>query len=160
MKRAIYVASVAIALSGVVLLLLPAMVCPRTRALSVADANNLKQVGLACLMYAYEHNGEYPTDLGQLSKYIGGDKNRRLFLSSWSDIGPGPMSNAMEWTDYVYIPGATTSSPPGRVLAYQPPGQHPKSLGANILFVDGHVEWVDMRGFIRTMNSPQQRSGR
>lgn len=160
MKRAIYIVIGLAALAGLVLLLLPAVVSPHTKAPRLADANNLKQIGLACLMYSQEHNGEYPTDLRQLTKYIGGEKNRRLFLSSWSTTPPGPMSNAMEWTDFVYIRGATTSSPGERVVAYQPPGQHPEHLGANILFRDGHVEWFDMRGFIKTMNSPQQRPRR
>jgi hypothetical protein len=159
MKRAIYIFMGIVALAGLVYLLLPAEGLPRTKAPRLSDVNNLKQIGLACLMYAQEHDGEFPMDLRPLTKYIGGEKNRRLFLSSWSTTAPGPMSNVMEWTDFVYIPGATTSSPAERVVAYQPPGQYPE-LGANILFREGHVEWFDMRGFIKTMNSPQQQPER
>jgi hypothetical protein len=37
--------------------------------------SNLKQMGLAFHLYASEHGERYPTNVTELSKYVGGDTN-------------------------------------------------------------------------------------
>jgi hypothetical protein len=49
----------------------------------------------------------------------------------WADV--------MEWTDYVYLPGARISSPPDRAVAFLPP-RHETGARTLVLFVDGHIE--------------------
>ena len=67
------------------------------------------------------------------------------------------MTNVMDWTDYVYLPGVSTASAPCRVVAFLPPGSHEKTTGTVVLFADGHVEWQALQEFTRTMNkSPNQ----
>ena len=52
-------------------LLLPALNKARTRARVISNANNLKHVGLACIMYAQDNNAVWPPADGQsLNTYL------------------------------------------------------------------------------------------
>jgi prepilin-type processing-associated H-X9-DG protein len=133
---------------------------PRLAPSRTVDASKLKQIGLACLIYAGDYSGEYPADLAQLREYFGGGWNPDVFLADQSRTLPGPMDEVMRWTDFVYVGGATSSAPADRILAFQPPGQHPHDAGANVLFVDGRVQWFDLRGFIMAMNATRNSRAR
>jgi hypothetical protein len=53
-------------------MLLPALAKAKTRAQSIACVSQVKEVCLAALLYANEHNGRLPTGLGEYEKYLGG----------------------------------------------------------------------------------------
>lgn len=124
--------------------MLPALNRARHQAREVVCMANLRQIGMGCHMYAADHQGNLPADLGALvtGGYVG---SGRAFVCAASGKQP-PADGLSEWvaanSDFVYLgagkrltdmdPGATT------VLAYERPGNHRD--GVNILFADGHVE--------------------
>lgn len=124
-------------------LLVPAMHCSPKRARRIACANNLKQVGLAIKLYERDHDGSFPSRLGTLAKYV--SQQNRLLVCPAKGTVPGAFRNAERWTDYAYVPGLTASAS-NAVLAYCHPKNHDGD-GANILFVDGHVEWFNAKKY-------------
>jgi len=82
----------------------------------------------------------------------------------------GAISNVIAWTSFRYVPGATTASPPGRVVAYLPPRQYGERectccgkthfdfkrqqyfRGESLLFADGSVSWETPDEFEKVLN--------
>ncbi len=109
-------------------IMLPSLSRARTLSKRTVSGSNLRQIGVACEIYAYDHQGQYPPDLQTL--VAAGDITDK---SLEAPAGPGGPS-------YAYIAGHTTSSPPHWVVAYEDyPGI---TKGANVLFADGHVEFI------------------
>lgn len=52
---------------------------------------------------------------------------------------------------YYYVPGHSTKSAPNSVLMYEGPQNH-KVPGANVLFADGHVEFVSSKRLQELIN--------
>ena len=115
------------------------------------DTENHKQIGVACALFASDHDGNYPRSFAELGKYVG--THTELFVSCRnSHTATNSLDNVQDWTDFVYLPGCTTASPPQRVVAFLPPGHYEEKTGAAILFADGHVEWQRLRELTRTLN--------
>jgi prepilin-type processing-associated H-X9-DG protein len=94
----------------------------------VACAMNLRQVGQGLLLYAHDHGGKYPATLAELQKttdlepqYLLCDETHKPFIFT--------AANRIESTIN-----------PAEVVAYEPVEYHVE--GSNVLFGDGHVEWV------------------
>ena len=105
-------------------------------------ALNLKQVGIFCHMYAREHGGNFPTHWSDLRPKLPSSRALRVFFCPSTGHTEG-QSEAMDlWSDYRLVPGLNTNAADETVLALEPLGNH-GSEGANVLFVDGHVEWWD-----------------
>ena len=133
--------------------LLPALNRAREQATRMKSMNNLRQLGLACQMYADENKGILPDDVGAIvlkQQELPAD----LFVNPRRGSSPPPPNfpnrQAMAaWVrqsnDYIYagkgmdlrrIPTADT------VLAYENPAG--LNDGVSILFADGHVEFLPM----------------
>jgi len=128
-------------------ILMPALARTRQLAYRVVCSSNMQALGKAMFVYAADHNDEYPTaskwcDL--LQPYCQSNKN--AFVCPAADKGR---------CHYAISPDATLSSPPDMVLLFETcPGWNqsggPEILstrnhagdGCNILYVDGHVEFV------------------
>jgi prepilin-type processing-associated H-X9-DG protein len=127
--------------------LMPAVVQTRQKAKGAVSMSNLRGIGMACMMYAVDHNGRFPPDLIKLVE--GGMATSRMFYSPTSGRKPvldekgkpiGPL-------DYVYL-GADVvldkiAEPQRVILAYERPEIN-GNRGTNVLYVDGHVAWVSM----------------
>ena len=153
---------------GVIALLisvvLPGMCRSREGANRVKCASNMKQIGLAAMMWAQDHGGRFPDDLDTIvTRY---DLPAAVFNCPSSPDSPAQGATAglmMEdlhkpgHLSYVYVgKGLTTASPVDAVVMYELPRNHnggdmgvtsgfgdkPMSDGMNVLFVDGHVEWI------------------
>lgn len=130
-------------------ILLPSLSRARETANRVKSASNLRQLGQASLLYANENNGKLAPDLGTLLKTQ--DVTIDVFISPLGG-GQRPDTSHMtpdqlaawvnEHSDYVYL-GAGKKNTMGadQPLAYEKL-QNGHGQGANVLFGDGHVEWV------------------
>jgi prepilin-type processing-associated H-X9-DG protein len=107
---------------------------------------NLKQIGVALLIYAEDNKGSFPLYLEQLLPY---------YLSDASVLQCPHESSAAGPSDYIYLPGLNVNNRPGKVLAYDKLVNH-NGDGRNILFIDGHVEWLNENVFQELMR--KQRS--
>jgi prepilin-type processing-associated H-X9-DG protein len=143
---------------GVVGLALFAAVAPVAIARGKEGANrvkcgsNLRQIGMAMLMYSNENRGAYPPTLNELlltqdissdvcvcpstsdkappSPYANPNPSRRQF-----DLTPG------KHLSYVYLgKGMTNTAGALTVLVYEPLADHRE--GSNVLFGDGRVEFI------------------
>jgi hypothetical protein len=149
MKKIGCIAGPLVAVAVLIFILLPAFITPKTSSIVKSDMNRLKQIGMACLMYAMDHRGEYPTDWTALTNNYANTPN--LFVTHYHQKKEGSMSNVMEWTSFVYVPGLTTASPPRSVVAYLPLGHYKKREGGIILFADCSVEWQPPEQFRETL---------
>jgi len=153
---------------GVVFLLISIMLSSMcgSRELSrrVRCASNMKQIGLAAIMWANDHGGKFPDDLDTLIAHE--DLPSAIFNCPSSSATPaqGPTTQAVlddfhqeGRLSYVYIgKGLTTQSPADAVVMYELPDNHKdddmsitselssgkKVHGMNVLYADGHTEWI------------------
>ncbi len=118
---------------------------PRGRAMPHARPrshcrSNLKQIGLACHMYAADNNGEFPDKLSRLyPSYL---SVLHIFSCPLAPDSPRLGECIDEESTYLYAPGLSLSSHPHALLACDKPGNHRDGSAAE-LCVDGHVEWRD-----------------
>ncbi len=143
--------------------IMPAIVNQRARAAARPQAmNNLKQIGIGIMMYANAHNGQYPADFGPLLTEARLPLD--IFISPHAgtqipaEIRAGKPDEQAAWinsrSDYVYLAAdLKPNAGPGLILAYERPDGRP---GMNVLFTDGHVEWIDVDS-ARLMIEKQQK---
>jgi prepilin-type processing-associated H-X9-DG protein len=131
---------------------LPALANAREAANRVKCAGNMKQLYTAMVMYANNNNGAFPN---KLEDVLTADPtlDRNAFICPDDDKAPPSASNAQtaaheiasgKNSSYLYVgEGLTTSASADTVLLYEPLGLHKKhNPGMNVLFADGHVEFV------------------
>jgi len=128
----------AIVLAG---MLLPALGSAREKARRINCAANLKQIGLACKMYANDYSEAFPPDFKTLveQKYL--DAYKVYMCPSTSHTAgssPEDVENPAH-CDYLYFGAGHTEAEIGSevVLACDRPGNHTRYF--NLLFGDGHV---------------------
>ena len=102
---------------------------PRAEAKRVKCMTNLRQIGLAIMMYQADHKGSNSTDFYALKDYLGDDL-ALLTCPAASD------TNAK--STYIYRGNDLNEKAMGReqsktILAYEPPGNHCNNL--NVLFI-------------------------
>lgn len=145
--------------------LLPSLNRSREAANRIKSSSNLRQIGLACLMYANENNNRMPPDFNALlhtqeisvDVFINPRTNtaRPAVLAGRKDVDVfGAWANAS--SDYAYVgAGKTNNEPADGILAYEKPGQ--LTDGINVLFFDGHVDFVrfsEVPGIFAAANLP------
>jgi prepilin-type processing-associated H-X9-DG protein len=130
-------------------IMLPSLNRARETANRVKCASNLRQIGQAILLYSNDTKGSYPPDLGTLIKTE--DVTAEVFVCPDTNTHPPPnMSpdDAADWvnknSDYIYI-GAGLRQGAGRdvVVCYEKDDNHGGD-GINVLFGDGHVEFLKL----------------
>ena len=134
--------------------LVPSLGRARDQANRVKCASNLRQIGQAVLLFANEHNGNFPDSAEQLLAHA--DLTSDVFVCPSSSDTPAPGADSKTRANnltrgghlsYVYVgkglsavtgPGATGKA----VVAYEPLSNHSNG-GINVLFADGHVEFFN-----------------
>jgi prepilin-type processing-associated H-X9-DG protein len=106
-----------------------------------ACANNLKQLGLGCKMYAAEHNGRFPDTLDAVYPEYHPDQN--CYRCPGATRPPATSADAARLSDYEIVPGLTDKSPgKATVLVREKSTANHTPAGRNVLYVDGHVEFI------------------
>jgi prepilin-type processing-associated H-X9-DG protein len=115
--------------------------------------SNLRQIGQAILLYSDDNGGKYPNDLGALLTIEGFTTNILNCPSSNDTPATGATTQAVESNltagghlSYIYLGkgmNAKTISA-DTVVAYEPLSNHGGD-GSNMLFGDGHVEFIDAK---------------
>ena len=114
------------------------------------------------MIYANENKGKFPDDLGTLQ--ANGDLTLEVFVNPATNnsVPPGLEGDAAkQWlnerSDYVYAgkgKKTTDASTSETVLAYERPGTVRE--GINILFADGHVEFMPTQQAMEVIQKGKQ----
>ena len=130
--------------------LMPALARARQQARYTVSITNLKQLGLAVIMYADEHDGKLPDSFEQAKEYYKESKILESPLKPKDFAGPS----------YIYVSGHTmkAESPARQIVAYENPGYCQDMI--NALFLDGHVEKMKKDRFLETLEATYKQLGR
>jgi prepilin-type processing-associated H-X9-DG protein len=128
-------------------IILPSLNRARETANRVKCGSNLRQIGQGIFLYSNENRGKFPPDLGTLVKT--GPLSAQVFVCPSGETTVPSLPNpdaAVKWvnenSDYVYIgAGRDTRIGADVIVCYEKPGAH-GGQGMNLLFGDGHVEWM------------------
>lgn len=123
-------------------MLLPAVAAARDRARRTQCMNNLSQIGKCCVMYAMDHDEQFPPNLNTLAAESDAS-NPHLYVCPATGNEPGDLSTVNEWSDYVLVPNRSANDPSDGVLAFSRPECYPRK-GGNVLTVDGAVQWCNL----------------
>ena len=132
----------------VIAILLPSLNKARETANRIKCGSNMRQIGQAMLLYANENDGVYPATVGPL--LLTEPIPPKTFLCpSTNDALPGgtPQQqiaalDAGTAGSYLYFgKGLTDTAGASTVLLTEPPTNHGKGDGGEVLFGDGHVEY-------------------
>jgi prepilin-type processing-associated H-X9-DG protein len=123
-------------------ILLPSLSRARETASRVKCASNMRLIGQGLMLYANENNNQYPPTLKDLlanqplgtNYFICPDTKDTPAASAATLLSGGHES-------YFYVPGLNTSASATTVLLYEPLTDHQD--GMNVLFGDGHVEFIN-----------------
>ena len=127
-------------------------------AFEARNSAQLQIIGKLCGSYGELFNGveaeSYPGDWSLFRKYDLESSFLEVFVTRQNRDHIGTWDNVMDWTDYVYIEGATTTSHVNRVVAYLPPGQYGErnQKKAIVLFADNHVEKLSDLALQKALN--------
>jgi prepilin-type processing-associated H-X9-DG protein len=111
----------------------------------------MKQIGLGAIMYANEHGGLFPDDLDTIVEVEDLPVNVLICPSTSGSPLWGPTTRASmsamrqaKVISYIYVgKGLKVDASTDTVLAYEALSDH--GDGMNVLFVDGHVEFLDTK---------------
>lgn len=164
MSRLLLWAVAIIVIGGMLIsVMLPSLCKAREPANRVKCSANLRQIGLAISQYAEENGGHFPPSLAVLLKHADisleclvcpSSNDERLSLTT-TDEALADLAAAEQnapghkhGLSYVYVGGGWNAKtvPATAVLAYEPLENH-NGQGANVLYGDGHVDWVDKRSW-------------
>jgi prepilin-type N-terminal cleavage/methylation domain-containing protein/prepilin-type processing-associated H-X9-DG protein len=134
-------------------MLLPALNQAREKARRMNCAGNLKQIGLALIMYAGDdiEGGFFPDGADELASGSGREQDLRdLHENSYLLDGKVYGCPSKDQSSAISSPGDytyngsgikdTNKSPTTSSLAYDESGNHPDNAWTNVLYIDGHVQ--------------------
>ena len=127
-------------------ILLPSLARARELAKRAVDASNLRGVAQAFVIYANDHNGQPPPNLKALM-------DAGIVIAGQLQNPCDP--DATNTCDYYFVRYDAVTDWDAEfsndwVMAYSDPAYH-NGEGANILFADGHVEFVNEPEFTQTL---------
>ncbi|MFA5393555.1 MAG: hypothetical protein WC081_05975 [Candidatus Ratteibacteria bacterium] len=104
--------------------------------------SNLKQLGLAMLMYANDNGGKFPDNLVLLQSkgYIG--SLELLVCPGYKTALSTKPRGTVARTSYIYVKGLSQVDGPQSLVMYDASAGNHGGQGRNVLFLDGHLEYV------------------
>lgn len=126
-----------------------------TKATTTSSNNNLKQLGLAVMMYLQDYDEVFPplktpeTFRPLLMPYI---KNNAVFFIPNTEPKVGYVANA----SLSYHTQADIAKPAETVMFYEPM-MNPEEKGRNVAFADGHAKLVGEEEFQRLLKQSQMK---
>jgi prepilin-type processing-associated H-X9-DG protein len=147
---------------------LPAMAKARQQAVAVQSMSNLRQIGLAVHMYANEHNGDLPPDLGSTYPYLRNPAmyfmpaNQQMMMAKPQNLSDEQLRKWIsETSDYAYLgkAGMKLAGVPDTaryIIAHEKLDRVQQGL-ATALFLDGHVERVAASYLQQQLNEQAKR---
>jgi hypothetical protein len=125
---------------------MPAFARARGASEQAISMNNLKQIGLGCVMYADDHNGTFPPNLQTLVE--------KKLVSS--EVLQPPTGRRV--SRYVYIADQTAKTDTHNILVHEDPAQLRGKACA--LFPDGHVEALSREDLQKKLEETYKRLDR
>jgi len=128
---------------------MPALARARSQAKKAVAMSQLKQIGMASFVYAEDHDDKLPPNLEVLVERV--------------DLSPQNLESKRKPDDfdgpsYVYLPGQTLAMNPGNIVVHE--NTRYCSEGVNVLFLDGHVEFMRPEMFREELKATYERLGR
>ena len=113
----------------------PSLLKARVQARRIACKSNLKIIGMALFMYSSDNKDKFPADLETLVAKTYLRENKMLIC---------PATKLRD--SYIYRGASiTVADIPWMIMVYEKSGNH--EGGRNVLFLDGHAEWVQEERF-------------
>ncbi len=130
-------------------IMMPALARTRQQAFRMVSATNLKGIGKAMFLYANDYDDKFPPNLQELIEKC--------------DLTPKTLESKRKPKDfagpsYIYVTGQNTSMYPGNITVYENPAYC--TDGINVLFLDGHVQWMKPDEFIKELKETYKRLDR
>lgn len=129
--------------------MMPVLSRVRQTAQTMVSATNLSVIGKTCLIYASDHNEQYPANLEELV-----EKAELPSKSLESPLKP----KDFDGPSYIYVAGQNASMSPENIIAYENPGFCCDKI--NVLFNDCHVQAMKRDDFLRELEATYKRLGR
>jgi len=148
MNKSLRVAGIRLVL--LLLIVTPHMGCNREAGLRVGCNRNLKLIGLMLAMYSADHTNQFPRAIEALVPY---GIEPAWFICPGTSNKVGTLASLSEWSDYAFITGLTYTDRLEIAHVVEKPGHHERA-GGNVLFLDGHVEWVDETVLMALLKEP------
>ena len=159
MKKIIKYSLIALGVVAIIALIYPSSTVNAVRVEQVIAQSDLKHILISCRLYAEENEGRLPPDWAALfTNYLSVD-GLSIFVTRQHRDKIGSPENVMEWTDYVYIHGITTASPPWTIIAFLPAGHLNTKTPFIVARLDGRVEALSLIDFTKEMNKNPQQGG-
>jgi prepilin-type processing-associated H-X9-DG protein len=135
-------------------ILIPSIGRPRETANRVKCASNLRQIGQAIASCTGDFHGQYPNNFGDL--LLTEDITSSIFICPSANDLPAQGATTQETVTDLFNPGhcsyiflgkglTSATVQPDMVIALEPLTNHGGD-GTNVLFGDGHVEFIDKIG--------------
>jgi len=113
----------------------PSLLKARVQARRIACKSSLKIIGMALLMYSSDNKDKFPADLETLVAKTYLRENKMLIC---------PADKLRD--SYIYRGAAiTVADIPSLIMVYEKSSNH--EGGRNVLFLDGHAEWISEERF-------------
>ncbi|RIK64512.1 MAG: hypothetical protein DCC65_14430 [Planctomycetota bacterium] len=116
-------------------IMLPALSRARELSKRTVCAANLRGIGQGMYIHAQDADGAFPDSFAKLVSE--GHVPEKNFTCPSSTCEVGDLTCC-----YEYIPGQKDSDDPLNVLVYDKEGVHGPESGGNVLFLDGHVNFI------------------
>ncbi len=114
------------------------------------SATNLRQIGQGILLYSNENKGNYPPDLATLVKA----------QTLTDEIVKSPFGPAKDGNDIVYLhfAGMSNKNATAEVIIAYDAAALEQGEGTNVLYGDGHVDWMDTSVFRKALEESKKKA--